>query len=828
MTHRWRTWRDAHGVPHLRAPDELTLAEAQGYVTARDRGWQIEVDRWRSEARLAAHLGETALDWDVLATHLRLDETARRVYAALADPERTWVEAYARGVNAGLADGGRDTPEHRTLETLPGPTPDPAPWQPWTPIGVLLVAHVLFNDFPHQLWRDHVVRTLAPHHPDVPATALADLFAADGGPGPGSNAWALAGARTATGHPLLAGDPHRVLELPGTYQQVRLACDAYDVLGLALPGVPGVAHFAHAGSVAWGITNAVAHQVTVTHEHLREHTDGTREAHGPHGWEPAPTETVHLTVRTVDGVRTHPVRRSTTPRGVVLPVTPVPDPTETEPVAAEQHAYALDLPGHRTHDLGIASMRTLLYATTAHDVATALAGWVEPVNRVLVADDTGAVLRLTAGFVPDVPPAHGHLPQAPDGDPVPGRRVLPAPVVVTDVAVDANERPDVAYGHAYAAPHRARRVRALLDEVPGTPEGQQQVHADTFLASVAGLLALLPPADDPHLGAGARTVLRELRAWDARMDAGSRVAATYARWRSHLVRRVAGHSALAPLRAEHGLSPELAPWFDVTARVGDAIEHLTRGGTAAALGVDGRALARAALDDLVAEDARDDGTTTAGTTTAVMAAAGTESLATEPAGATWGESHTLVPVHAFLGVPGAQVPGLGDGRTGGTGTDDDLAGDDGAGDDGAGDDGAGGASRLSGDTDCVCSTVSTPGASDLCWRGPAARWVWDLGDRDASRWGVPFGAAGDARSPHFADQHAHWLAGRTVRVETRWERLVRDESCDGPPARRSPAPPQHADATAPKAPKGTNGPTTATIPTTATTATTPTTSAEDR
>ncbi len=110
-------------------------------------------------------------------------------------------------------------------------------------LGVFLVAHVLFSGFGHVLWRDHVARTLraavARSRPDVTTATVLDLLAADGGPGSGSNAWALAGARTRAGAPLLAGDPHRLLELPGVYQQVRLACDAYDVVGLAFPGVPG-------------------------------------------------------------------------------------------------------------------------------------------------------------------------------------------------------------------------------------------------------------------------------------------------------------------------------------------------------------------------------------------------------------------------------------------------------------------------------------------------------------------------------------------------------------------------------------------------------------
>src|SRR5690606_29544681 len=84
------------------------------------------------------------------------------------------------------------------------------------------------------------------------------LFASEGPAGSGSNAWVVPGDLTTGGTTIIAGDPHRVLELPGIYQQVRLACPEFDVIGLAFPGVPGVPHFGHTGGVAWAITNAVA------------------------------------------------------------------------------------------------------------------------------------------------------------------------------------------------------------------------------------------------------------------------------------------------------------------------------------------------------------------------------------------------------------------------------------------------------------------------------------------------------------------------------------------------------------------------------------------
>src|SRR3712207_8236413 len=73
----------------------------------------------------------------------------------------------------------------------------------------------------------------------------------------GSNNWALAGSRTASGKPLLAGDPHRALDTPNVFYQNHLACPAFDAIGLSFPGVPGFPHFGHNRHVAWCITTEI-------------------------------------------------------------------------------------------------------------------------------------------------------------------------------------------------------------------------------------------------------------------------------------------------------------------------------------------------------------------------------------------------------------------------------------------------------------------------------------------------------------------------------------------------------------------------------------------
>ncbi|GIF74886.1 penicillin acylase family protein [Asanoa siamensis] len=638
--------RDDYGIPHLWAQDADQLAFLQGRVTATDRAWQIEVERLRAEGRLAAVLGPAELPWDRFARRARFDDTARRCFAALAPDTRRWVAAFVDGVNEGLATA--DAPEFAEVGVRPGR------WQPWSPLGVFLVQHALFGTFPHKLWRADLTAALG-------GTAL---FAAAEPGGSGSNAWALAGPR-----PVLAGDPHRLLELPGIYQQIGLACPEFDVIGLAFPGVPGVPHFGHTGGVAWGITNAMADYQDLYREELRR-DGGEVSARGPAGWEPVAVHVERVAVRDAEQVA---VEVMETARGPVVDV----DRRTGE-------ALSLRTPSRVEAALGFDALLPLLRARTTGDVVAALRAWVEPVNSVLVADTTGDVRELVAGLVP-VRDARCHREPVPAWDARLAWRgyAEPAAARVDDVAVHANDRrPAVAdLGTDFAPPHRARRIRELLDA--GTPAAA--IHTDDRAVPLRDLLAaaaVTGPAAD----------LRErLLAWDGAMSASSVAAGAYAAWRGALVRRLHAHPVLRPLRVPSAYDELFAPWTDPLGRIGASLPSVLAG-------IPDRA--RIAADALV-------------------------DAAAEPA-MPWGGRHLLTPVQALPG--GAPTTPLG------------------------------------GDTDCVLSTYSVPGLSDACWRGPVARWVWDLGDRAASRWIVPFGAGGRPGDPHYADQLPLWAAGALIPV----------------------------------------------------------------
>ncbi|WP_169949121.1 penicillin acylase family protein [Microbispora sp. H11081] len=602
-----RLYRDAWGIPHLRADDPYELAFAQGRVTALDRAWQIEVERRRATGTSAEVLGPEAVPWDRFARQVRLADTAQRCLRALDDDTAAWVRAYVDGVNAGLPEGARRTAEFGGA--APGEAGiAPGRWEPWTPMAIWLSHHILFAHVPAKLWRDAVTEHLGPE-------AVA-LFAADGPGTSGSNGWLVPGDRTATGSALIAGDPHRFIEDPGFYQQIRLACPEFDVVGLAVPGVPGIAHFGHAGSVAWAITNAMADYQDLYRERLRR-VDGRVEALGPDGWRPCAAHVEVVEVAGEDPVETEVVE---TERGPVV---------AGGPEAPGGAAVSLRYPPRVRHDLGFAALPALLRARTVADVDRALDRWAEPVNVVLAADTGGGLLHRVAGVVPVRHPDNGLriVPAWEAGHEWSGRYAPTPRRAVSGVTVMANERGLAApLGVEFAAPHRAARIGHLLDGSPRWSAGDMAaVHTDTLLPDAGALLDLLAGLDG--LGAEAGCLRDRLLGWDRRMDAGSTGAADYAAVRAEVVRRLTAHPALAALAGLDARAPEVfRPWLALAPRVAYALEGLLTTGRLP--GLDRAALAdlaRAAIEDVAARG--------------------------ETTGVRWGDLHRLAPWRALPHPP---------------------------------------------------------------------------------------------------------------------------------------------------------------------------------
>jgi penicillin amidase len=293
--------RDAQGVPHIAAASMEDLVFAQGYITAGDRLWQMDALRRHAAGELAAVLGKSLVEHDRMQRTLQLRAAADRALALLPADQMHWLDAYARGVNASIAEQKAHLPlEFRLLAYEPAP---------WTPRDSLLVGLAMFQDltttFPEKLDREALSAKLAPElaadlypvgswrdHPagqapvdltapqpevqEVPLDEsqsqlrsqehLQDLRRAKAlmaqvsvryscdGCASGSNGWAVAGTRTRSGKPMLSSDMHLQHGVPGIWYMADLASGSFHVTGVTLPGTPFVI-VGHNQHVAWGFTN---------------------------------------------------------------------------------------------------------------------------------------------------------------------------------------------------------------------------------------------------------------------------------------------------------------------------------------------------------------------------------------------------------------------------------------------------------------------------------------------------------------------------------------------------------------------------------------------
>ncbi len=304
--------RDDRGVPSIYADNAADLFRAQGFVSAQDRFFQMDLNRHVTAGRLAEMVGEAGLDTDRVIRTMGWRRIAAQELPLLAPETRQYLQAYADGVNAYIAQAG--SPAKMSLEyTLLARTVPGYRVEPWSPVDSLAwlkaMAWDLRGDYNDELARARLSRrtsvkqinVLYPPYPverNLPILSPEDWSAAEApiaaaaGPVPdyfksaasgsaldaasaaveaipallgkgadiGSNSWVVSGSRTTTGKPLLANDPHLSLAIPGIWSQVNLQCRTvsaqcpFRVAGFSFAGLPGVV-IGHNDKVAWGFTN---------------------------------------------------------------------------------------------------------------------------------------------------------------------------------------------------------------------------------------------------------------------------------------------------------------------------------------------------------------------------------------------------------------------------------------------------------------------------------------------------------------------------------------------------------------------------------------------
>ncbi|WP_263353671.1 penicillin acylase family protein [Acidicapsa acidisoli] len=435
--------RDGHGVPHIEAATQNDLLLAQGYITAQDRLWQMDMLRRNAAGELAEILGPSLVEHDKAMRVFQFRNVAQRVYNSLPDADRHRYEQYAAGVNQFMNQSqGHFPSEFRFLHYRP---------RRWSPVDSILIGLNMVESldshwdvklsreriarrlhdpkleadlYPTGSWRDQpptgaVADMTQPHpppplpddedddktetktaaparfypdnlypdHPYEDASNLKQIRQIEGLPScdgctPGSNNWVIAGKHTASGKPLLSNDMHLGLSVPNIWYMADLKAPGLHVAGVTLPGMPLVIA-GHNDHVAWGFTALYGDVQDLYVEKL----DGKGNYAGPQGnWLPLAhsEETIH--VRFNKDVK---VDVQLTAHGPLL--NPI-FKNETRPIALHWTLY----------DPAIGTI-PLYEMNTAQDwphFSNALAAWCWPTQNVVYADDAGHIAYHAVGKVP--------------------------------------------------------------------------------------------------------------------------------------------------------------------------------------------------------------------------------------------------------------------------------------------------------------------------------------------------------------------------------------------------------------------------------------------
>ena len=237
--------RDALGVPHIKAASWEDAIFLEGYAMAQDRLWQMDGMRRRATGELAEVAGRAALPGDQDARRLRLGRIAEEQEKALDPRDKAVFAAFARGVNFFISSHRNRLPIEFTLLRY-----DP---RPWTVRSSVLAGLEMYRTLTSN-WQAELNRMELFARGDRAKVEYLMPTGADGGVSPGSNAWAISGARSATGKPILSNDPHLEYSIPSPWYLAHLQAPGLNVTGATIVGLPGVI-LGHNEKIAWGITN---------------------------------------------------------------------------------------------------------------------------------------------------------------------------------------------------------------------------------------------------------------------------------------------------------------------------------------------------------------------------------------------------------------------------------------------------------------------------------------------------------------------------------------------------------------------------------------------
>lgn len=548
--------KDGRSIPYIRAQNEDDLYFAQGYVTASDRLWQMDLMRRVACGRTAEIFGQSAIEQDRYWRRFNFSKVAEENLRLMDEGLRRALENYAKGVNAYINSANELPMEFRILRYKP---------EEWKPKDSILIGKILAETL-STTWRqdllyaklreslskekfDEITNVINPYdvilfgkdtekvdsRQDVSVIPSEHVIAASEREFEirkrslemigfylenlaASNNWVISSKRTLNGRPILANDPHLPPTAPGIWYMTYLEWSEGKVAGVTFPGVPGIV-LGHNDFIAWGATNVGPDVQDIYEELFNE--EGKYKT--PNGWENPKIRREEIKYKAnpfSDELKTQVYEFIETRNGVVI-------------LEEEDKKYSLKWTALDASNQEFEAFYYLNRARNWEEFKSALRKYGGPMQNFVYADVKGNIGWYAAGRVPIRRKGTGEFPYKGselDGDWIGYISFEELPNLYNPVEgfiVTANQRV-VGTNYKYkqitrefAPPWRARRIYDLLKSNTKITVGDtRDIQYDVFSLPLSSLARKIV-----DLSAASQETLGLLRGWDGKMKADSKAAA---------------------------------------------------------------------------------------------------------------------------------------------------------------------------------------------------------------------------------------------------------------------------------------------------------------
>lgn len=557
--------RDSVGLPSIKAETRHDAYFALGWVHAQDRIWQMEAQRRLGAGRLAEVVGEAGLASDRYMRTLGLYRAAERSLPTLSQPTRDALQSYADGVNAWMSYNlHRLPPEFTLLRFKP---------EPWTPTDSVvwqkIMAMTLTGNWHDDILRAQLARTMEPkrlaelfpaYPADAPVTlsseggkALLDAVPASMRPTPASNAWVVAGSRTRSGKPLLAGDPHLGFRAPVLWYLAEIDAPDLKLSGATVPGLP-FHLIGHNGRIAWSFTATQADTVDLFVERLAG--DGAYRT--PDGNRPfaTRTETIKVKGRADEVITVRETRHG-----------PVVSDLVAQDLAGKDEVVAMAATALSEADTSVQALYLLNQAGDWAGFNRAVKDVQAPALNIMYGDTAGNIGFFTAGRIPVRKSGNGTVPMrgwTGEGDWTGWIPVAKLPQSLNPkagVLVNANnkvvgDKYPYLISATWAEGYRAARIRDLLGERRDLGiEDMTAIQSDALSLQAVEMKELLTGVEfkEPR----SRDAARRIAEWDGKADRDRAEPLIYAAWVNRLNRAILADELKGHFPAFERLRPQV-------------------------------------------------------------------------------------------------------------------------------------------------------------------------------------------------------------------------------------------------------------------------------